>query len=375
MKIYRHHIIFILFAILSCKPKKPCSPIDSSCNPLGYILPDLIINNVRKSNTPNISTGTNSNTGTITFTGLKYLTILSATSVRLDWEAATSTTSGSIEYNIYSASISGGQNFSTPLQTLTNVTTATITGITASTNNYYVVRAKDASGKVDTNTNERAALFNGLIRFIPLDSSALATGEKIGGGAVTAFGTPSATSADRKGTVNNAYTLNGSSQHFEFSQTTPVALPTGNSNKTVCAWLRTNSSAFAQTFFGYGQTNGQQANYYLQHTAPNYYFTYDQYSSFSVQSPVFSNVTYTNWNFSCISYNTTGSLFGFLLNENYAEAVNSLATMNSLNNSPATIGKFSFTPPLSNYFNGSIAEVSFWNRTLTKAEMLTISKN
>lgn len=228
--------ILAVLAIISssyCNYKSPCSPFDSSCNPLGYFLPDLI--------KPK-STASTATTASITFKGLDSLTILSPTSVKLDWTAATSTTTGSIEYNVYRATTSGAQVFSTPVQTVAG-TTVTITGITAGTNNYYIVRAKDSAGTMDTNTSEKAALFNGLIRFIPLDSGSLATGEKIGNAAVTATGAPPLTGTDRRGIVNNAYALNGTSQFFQFPHLTPVALPILNASRTICLWARITSFA------------------------------------------------------------------------------------------------------------------------------------
>ncbi|MDX1958552.1 MAG: LamG-like jellyroll fold domain-containing protein [Leptospiraceae bacterium] len=354
-----HIILFIVASIITCKGEKPCSPLDSSCNLLGYILPDLISNSNRK----------------IKFNGLNYLTILSSTSVRLGWTAATSTVGSPIEYNIYSANTSGGQNFSTPLQTVAGVTTATITGITAGTNNYYVVRAKDIAGNVDTNTNERAALFNGLIRFIPLDSGSLTTGEKIGGGAVTAIGSPSTTSTDRKGTVNNAYTLNGSTQHFTFSETTPVALPTGSASKTFCAWTRT-TNLNSQTIIGYGGNTTGHANFLMIHDIGYTYLAYDQSGSFANNSDASSTFTNGNWNFVCVTIlrTATANICGFQLNDSYlGENVNVTTALNSINNTTGKIGAFSNT--LSQRFNGSIAEVSIWNRILTQAEMLAVSKN
>jgi hypothetical protein len=80
--------LLVIF-FFNCKQSSPCSPFDTSCTPLGYIIPDLL-----KPKTATTGTGAASR---LTFTGLNYLTIMSATSVRLDWTAATSSATGSIE--------------------------------------------------------------------------------------------------------------------------------------------------------------------------------------------------------------------------------------------------------------------------------------
>ncbi len=385
--------IFLCFFILifNCKINPPCSVLDSTCNPLGYFIPNLIRSNQVASTPTGTGTGTGTATGTatgtgigtatgtgtpastITFAGVSNLRILSSTSVELRWTAATSTAAGNMEYNIYRSATSGTQVFTTPVLTVNNVTTATITGITANTNNYYVVRARDTTGTTDTNTAERGALFNGLIRYIPLDATPLATGERIGNQSISQIGGLTPIATDRFGVANNAYLLNGSSQFFQFNQTTPTALPTGNNPKTFCAWIRTSSTSL-QTITGYG--NAPQANFMIVPIDGFISLTYDQSGGFNNQSTATSSITNGNWNFVCVTMQRTANanVSTFQINSNFiSEYVNATTALNSDNSLLGTIGRFSSAA--SNWFNGNIAEVSIWNRVLTQAELLAVFRN
>jgi hypothetical protein len=359
-KILTSTLLVIFF--INCKQSTPCSPFDSSCNPLGYFLPDLI--------RPR-TVGTNP--ASVTFSGASNLRILSATSVELKWTAATSTASGTMSYLIYSSNTTGTQNFSTPLLTVNNVTTATITGITANTNNYFVVRARDSAGTTDTNTIERAALLNGLIRFIPLDATPLATGERIGNGLVTAFNTPTLTATDRFGVANNSYALDSTSQYFTYSLTLPISVSGGSANRTVCAWAKTNSTA-VQQIVGYGITSVSNAfNLRIRSISGIYHIVYDAYGQNGFNSPPINDPA-NNWNFYCTLSRNSGAVVGFQINSSFSESANNLI-MNTNITTIATIGRMSETGGGAEFFNGNIAEVSIWNRALTAAELQAVFKN
>lgn len=80
--------------------------------------------------------------------------------VTLNWSLATDdqTPSSSIVYQVYQATSSMGQNFTTPTATTqAGATTYTVTGLSAATKYYYIVRARDASGNIDQNTTEVSA--------------------------------------------------------------------------------------------------------------------------------------------------------------------------------------------------------------------------
>jgi len=80
--------------------------------------------------------------------------------IKLSWTASSS---GDVaQYNIYKATSSGGQNYSNPTYTVsTGTTTYTDTSTTDGQTYYYVVRAQDAAGNIETNTNEVSATASG----------------------------------------------------------------------------------------------------------------------------------------------------------------------------------------------------------------------
>jgi chitodextrinase len=81
-------------------------------------------------------------------------------SVLLSWAAATDnvTPSAQIVYLVFQASSPGGQNFGSPtLVTAPGATSQRVTGLQPGATYYFVVRARDAAGNVDTNSVERSA--------------------------------------------------------------------------------------------------------------------------------------------------------------------------------------------------------------------------
>jgi len=98
----------------------------------------------------------------ISFRAISPPTNLAATaivggSIRLSWTASSPEANVS-QYNIYRATTSGEQNYASPLANVSAGTTtytdgATTDGVTY----YYVVRAQDAVGNIETNTNEAIA--------------------------------------------------------------------------------------------------------------------------------------------------------------------------------------------------------------------------
>ncbi|MBI4691319.1 MAG: Ig-like domain-containing protein, partial [Nitrospirae bacterium] len=112
-------------------------------------------------NTVEISatTLTPSDTTPPTFGGLVSATTLSSSEISLSWNAAADnvTSSANIAYLIYMSATSGGQNFSTPTSVVKGATSKTISGLTPSTTYYFVVRAMDEAGNIDSNTIEKSA--------------------------------------------------------------------------------------------------------------------------------------------------------------------------------------------------------------------------
>ncbi|MCK4926088.1 fibronectin type III domain-containing protein, partial [Candidatus Aerophobetes bacterium] len=84
-------------------------------------------------------------------------TAISGGSIQLTWTASSPETDVA-QYNIYRATTSGGQSYTSPTYTVSVGTTSyTDTTVTDGVTYYYVVRARDAAGNIETNTNEVSA--------------------------------------------------------------------------------------------------------------------------------------------------------------------------------------------------------------------------
>ena len=91
-----------------------------------------------------------------TFAGVKTVSATgNSGELYIAWDSA-SDPSTPIIYNVYRATVSGGQNFSTPDTTISSLSFRD-KGLVDGTTYYYVVRAKDSYGNEDTNTVEKFA--------------------------------------------------------------------------------------------------------------------------------------------------------------------------------------------------------------------------
>ena len=97
------------------------------------------------------------------FVGATSVAAQSSSAIAIGWSVATDdiTAQSNIVYLIYRSSTSGGQSYTTQTATTPlGVTSYTDSGLAAATNYYYVVRAKDEAGNVDTNTAQVTATTN-----------------------------------------------------------------------------------------------------------------------------------------------------------------------------------------------------------------------
>lgn len=89
-----------------------------------------------------------------TFAGVSLLTVQGSTSLTISWSAASDNTTSpaNMVYQIYRATGTGGQNFDAAPFTTTSLgaTFYTVTSMTDLPNYYYVVRARDEAGSLDT---------------------------------------------------------------------------------------------------------------------------------------------------------------------------------------------------------------------------------
>ena len=95
-----------------------------------------------------------------TFAGLGSAAA-STTSIQLSWNAATDmvTPAAQLVYLIYQATSAAGQSFATPTYTTApGLTSYTVMGLSPGQTYYFVVRAQDQAGNVDTNLVEKSAM-------------------------------------------------------------------------------------------------------------------------------------------------------------------------------------------------------------------------
>ncbi|HSR11996.1 MAG TPA: CARDB domain-containing protein [Thermodesulfobacteriota bacterium] len=92
------------------------------------------------------------------FAGLMAVTP-SGSSFVLTWNAASDavTPPSKMQYVVFESTVSGRQNFSAPLATVTGVTSYTASGLSLGSAHYFVVRAMDEHGNMDSNTQERSS--------------------------------------------------------------------------------------------------------------------------------------------------------------------------------------------------------------------------
>lgn len=94
-----------------------------------------------------------------TFAGLSTASA-AGSMINLSWTAANDAVTGAAQmvYNIYQATSTGGQNFTSPTYTTAaGQTTYSVGGLTPGQTSYFVVRAQDQAGNIDSNKVEKSA--------------------------------------------------------------------------------------------------------------------------------------------------------------------------------------------------------------------------
>ena len=93
-------------------------------------------------------------------------TPISEDGIQLSWTASSPETDVT-QYNIYRATSLGAEDYSSPTYTVSvGITTYTDSAATPGQTYYYVVRAQDAAGNTDTNTNEVSATADANYQFV-----------------------------------------------------------------------------------------------------------------------------------------------------------------------------------------------------------------
>ncbi len=91
------------------------------------------------------------------FAGVSSATPVNPVEIQIEWNMATDDQASPVEivYNIYSATLAGGQNFAAPDDTTApGALSHTVGGLLPDTDSFFVVRAQDPSGNEDVNVVE-----------------------------------------------------------------------------------------------------------------------------------------------------------------------------------------------------------------------------
>ncbi len=175
-----------------------------------------------KDNIGNIETNTNEASATADATAPPSPSNLTATAIvgngiQLAWTASSPETDVA-QYNIYRSTTSGGQSYSSPTYTVPVGTTSyTDTSVTDGVTYYYVARAKDAAGNIETNTNEVSATATVSVPSATVSQIYLEYGGQV------LYDLSSSTDSDdptvfAKGTIDEVYTLLDLHSGFELSE-------------------------------------------------------------------------------------------------------------------------------------------------------------
>ncbi len=114
--------------------------------------------------------------------------------ITLSWNPAWDP-SPPISYNIYIATISGGQNFFVPDYS-TSLTTFRVSGLLNGTRHYFVVKAEDTWGFEDSNTAERSAIPTTPLDYFPPSFGGIQSATDSGTGGSVALSWNTATDPD-----------------------------------------------------------------------------------------------------------------------------------------------------------------------------------
>lgn len=168
------------------------------------------------------------------FSGLTAATTTGTTTVDLAWGAASDDRSaaGQITYQVYVATASLRQNFTTPsFQTPAGATSFQVTGLDLATKYFFVVRARDGAGNVDTNLTERSATTLAQPDTMA-PTFAGAAGTSVTGNSITLSWTQATDDVAAPGQLRYALFVSKTMGSYDFAKP-EVITPPGVSNYTI----------------------------------------------------------------------------------------------------------------------------------------------
>ncbi len=201
-----------------------------------------------------------------------------------------------------------------------------------------------------TGSNNFQMPTNGLVAYWPLNGDADDYSVNSNNG--TIYGATSTTGVN--GLLNNAYSFDGN----DYISLSVNNLPTGYSERTVCAWVKTNTNTGFHWAFGYGGY-GIGYSFALGQNANHLGVTGYGMDIWDIDSVVIGE-----WSHLCASYD--GAIGYLYINGTLR---NSLARSWNTGASAAYIGR---QVPVTEYLNGSVDEIRVYNRALDPSEISSI---
>lgn len=166
--------------------------------------------------------------------------------IRLEWDDATDdkTQPEDIVYLVYQASQAGAQDFTQPpvLETEPGANSVVVSGLAASTQYFYVVRARDEAGNVDLNTEEISATTLSIEDSTPPTFAGAATATALGATVVELTWEPATDDVSPAEEISyNVYMAEASGEQ-DFG--TPVVTTPGGATSALVTRLRPSVTYF-----------------------------------------------------------------------------------------------------------------------------------
>jgi len=207
-------------------------------------------------------------------------------------------------------------------------------------------------------------LTNGLVGYWPFCGNANDLSGNTNHGTVNG----ATLTTDRFGVANSAYSFDGVNDYIQCAQSGL----SGNQSMTVAFWVKTGNSSGHVFSFGSNGNSGNDFRILINsYGSCGNSVAFDIYNSGTAFTTNFSNV----WDFYVVVFNsalgstvTSASIYknGVILTNNCFNVSNTAT--NFVNTFPITFGRYHGTIP-SDYLNGQLDDLGFWNRAITQQEI------
>ena len=211
---------------------------------------------------------------------------------------------------------------------------------------------------------------NGLIAYYPLNNDT----KDYSGNNNDGINNGATLTTDRFGNQNSAYSFNGTSNYFQFSDN---KLPTGNSNRSFSMWIKyhkPNSYWASLLYYGTATLKGEH-NLLLINQNGILDFDYFNLNSITTDSVVKQNewyhLVYIFDNAIGTQIYINGKLQDLSIGK-IALNTNNINSINTTSNGSMYIGRSSQISAYPYFFKGSIDDIKIYNRALSQTEINSI---